>query len=679
MEAEHDLECQMIERLLESGHPQAFAKGLMMADSALQGGDGKLAQSLLELLGAHPTPGDMALAMAQLASDTGAWLMTSGDAAAALDWFGRSCHLAPKLSVPWANRGAALIRLGRMAEARTALERALELDGNNPSAWLALGNLAHAEGRHDDAIEALQKALALDASSDAARTDLAEVLKDKGLFDQALDVLSSGQESPGSLTAQGNILKSMGDSEAAAQAYLAAYLQGGDPATRAKSVLLTPVIPDDLEQIASCRRKLEEGLQEMIADRIRIDDPERAVGTTLFHLAYHGLSDRPLMELAARFWREACSSLTFEAPHIKAWAPGRRLKIGFVSRHLHAHTMAKLNRGIIADLDRERFEVFIFQIGKQDETALEIAATADHACSLAGPLDSIRATIAGAKLDILYYPDIGMEPTTYFLAHARLAPVQVVACGHPDTTGLDSLDAFLSGDPLDQPNAQAHYTEPLIRLSGFPFYLRKPATGSLMPDRESLGLPENKRLYVCPQSLFKFHPEFDAMLGDILKRDPKGQLVLIEQLHPLITARLKARMTKTIPDLNERLIVLGRLSPTDFMTLLVSADAVLDPWRFGGGSSSLEAFAQGVPVVTRPGDYLRERVTMAAYAKMGLTEMVADSAQSYADIAVRLAQDYSWSAKLADQLRQEAPALFLDRAELKRMEDSLIGLVEAKR
>lgn len=674
MPPEADPEISMLMRLQALGHPSAVPKGLMLAAAALHGGDAAGAEALLSLLFANPLPSDQGRAAAELASDLGARHLTAGDAPKALAWFERALSVDPDLIETHNNRAAALMQLGRFAEAKESLATRPQDAG----ALVLLGNLALAEGRYDEARVALEKARHLAPGQDDIAVDLAETLKELGQFDAALKLTAASNASAPLLTARGNILKAMGDTKAAGLAYGAALALKSDPALRVKQGLLLPVIAEGADEIASCRTQLQRNLEEMITDNVRIDDPERAVGTTLFHLAYHGLNDRPLMELAARFWRQACPSLSFTAAHVEKRRPGKRLKIGLVSRHLHAHTMAKLNRGIIADLDRKRFEVYVFQIGKMDETAREIAATADHAIWLNGPLDAIRRAIAEAELDILYYPDIGMEPSTYFLAFARLAPVQLVACGHPVTTGLSTLDGFISGDPLDKPDAQSHYTEPLIRLSGFPFYLRKPAIDSLMPDRDKLGLPENKRLYVCPQSLFKFHPEFDAMLADILNRDPRGQLVLIEQLHPLVTAQLKTRLKKSIPDLDERLIVLGRLTPADFMTLLLSADAVLDPWRFGGGSSSLEAFAQGVPVVTRPGDYLRERVTMAAYRKLGIDELIADSAQSYAEIAVRLAKDFAWSAGLAARLQQEAPALFLDKAELRRMEEAMIELAETK-
>jgi tetratricopeptide (TPR) repeat protein len=674
MASESEVERDMLQRLLALGHPSALPKGLMMAAAALGQRDGEGAKAVLALLAGLPLPADQAAAFAQLASDLAAWLLEKHQGEEALAWFERAQAALPLHPSIQVNKAAALVRLGRFSEAKGQLQPF----SGNPGALALLGNIAHAEGRLDEARQYFQQAIELDPSRESNRIDLAEVLKDLGLFEAALKALDELDGSDAGLCAKGNIQKAMGDDKQAGLAFARAFAIRPSPGLLVKQALLPPIIPRDEAEIAHFRDRLDQRLKGFIADGLRIDDPEREVGTTLFHLAYHGSNDRALMELAARFFRQATPALSFTAAHITNWRPGKRLRIGFVSRHLNAHTMAKLNRGIIADLDRDRFEVFLFQIGKQDETAAEIARTADRAVHLAGPLDSIRQSIAEARLDILYYPDIGMEPTTYFLAYARLAPVQIVACGHPDTTGLETLDGFISGDPLDLPEAQTHYTEPLIRLPGFPFYMRRPPLGDVLPDRARLNLPEDKHLYVCPQSLFKFHPEFDLMLADILTRDPRGRLVLIEQMHPNLTQRLKTRLGKSIPGLDERLIVLNRLAPRDFMTLLVSADAVLDPWRFGGGSSSLEAFALGVPVVTRPGEYLRERVTMAAYAKMGIDDLVADSAESYAGIAVRLAKDFSWSAGLAHRLREASPSLFLDKAELIRMEDALVESIETK-
>ena len=128
-------------------------------------------------------------------------------------------------------------------------------------------------------------------------------------------------------------------------------------------------------------------------------------------------------------------------------------------------------------------------------------------------LDGARRQIAAAELDIVFYPDIGMEALTYFLAFARLAPVQCVTWGHPVTTGIPALDHFVSSELLEPDGAESHYAERLVRLPRLPACVARPARPSAHGDRDHLGLGPG-RLYVCPQSLFKLHPDFDDVLGE---------------------------------------------------------------------------------------------------------------------------------------------------------------------
>ena len=118
-----------------------------------------------------------------------------------------------------------------------------------------------------------------------------------------------------------------------------------------------------------------------------------------------------------------------------------------------------------------------------------------------------------------------MSPTTYFLAFSRLAPVQIVSWGHPETTGIDTIDYFLSSTLLETNLKVKKYSERLICLSQFPLYYKPPENLGLIKKRSDLNLPEKNRLYGCPQSLFKLHPDFDAILAKILLRDPKANIV----------------------------------------------------------------------------------------------------------------------------------------------------------
>src|SRR5207237_3736353 len=139
-----------------------------------------------------------------------------------------------------------------------------------------------------------------------------------------------------------------------------------------------------------------------------------------------------------------------------------------------------------------------------------IRADCDRYVAVPEDLQAVRRAIEDARLDVLFFADIGMDALTYFLAFWRLAPLQLTTWGHSSTSGIDSIDGFVSAAALESNEAQEHYSEELLKLPAFynPGYRRPvmPAPRS----RGELGLPDDGPLYLCPQFLFKLHPLFDA-------------------------------------------------------------------------------------------------------------------------------------------------------------------------
>jgi protein O-GlcNAc transferase len=157
---------------------------------------------------------------------------------------------------------------------------------------------------------------------------------------------------------------------------------------------------------------------------------------TNFYLAYHEQDDRALQEAVAAMFLETCPALSWTASHCEAPLKKRkRLKIGICSAFMRDHTLGKQTLGVIKTLSRKRFEVFLFRLpGAEDEQSKAIDAAADKVVPTPMNLATAHDVIAGEKPDILFYPDIGTDPFTYFLSFARLAPVQMPSWGHPDTT-----------------------------------------------------------------------------------------------------------------------------------------------------------------------------------------------------------------------------------------------------
>jgi predicted O-linked N-acetylglucosamine transferase (SPINDLY family) len=298
---------------------------------------------------------------------------------------------------------------------------------------------------------------------------------------------------------------------------------------------------------------------------------------------------------------------------------------------------------------------------------------------LNGGLTELQQQIASVELDILFYSAIGMDPKTYFLAFARLAPVQCVTWGHPVTTGIPNVDAYLSADSLEPTGAEAHYSEKLIRLGRLPTWYERPNVPEQALGRAGFGLPEDATLYVCPQSLFKLHPDFDDAVTEILRRDPRGLMVLIEGMSKNWGRLLVERLSRLLPDATDRVILLPRMSEDRFFDLVRVADIVLDPFHFGGGNTTYEAFAVGMPIVTWPGQFMRGRVTLGAYRQMGIDGPVATSPDEYVRLAVELANDRDARDRLGAQIRAASHQLFEDDLAIAEIETYLERALERAR
>ena len=182
------------------------------------------------------------------------------------------------------------------------------------------------------------------------------------------------------------------------------------------------------------------------------------------------------------------------------------------------------------------------------------------------------------------------------------------------------------------------------------------------------GLPHEAHIYLCPQSLFKFHPDFDLPLAAILARDPEARIVLIEAPHRNWTDLLSQRLKKSLSEHFHRVSFVPRVDRQAFLRLLATADVVLDPLHFGGGNTSFQALGLGLPVVTLPAKYMRGRVTAGCYRKMDLEICVARDAEDYANLAVRLGTDPAFNAFVRSEINSRSSVLFEDTAAVRELE-----------
>jgi predicted O-linked N-acetylglucosamine transferase (SPINDLY family) len=601
----------------------------------------------------------------------------------AVELIERAIKLAPNVALLHDNLGQAFIAQGLLDRAIDCYRKAIALDPDYANAYANLGAIFKARGQFAEAEGCFRRYLKLNPDHPETYNNLGYVLKHQGKLAEAieccLEALSRKPDLADVYINLGGLFEDLGDHERAVKAYHNAMRFNPLDGLKIRAATVLPAIPSSLDDMRGSRRRFAENVAALSEQKLVIGDPFAEGCRSNFYLAYQGGNDLPLQKAVANLYLKACPALGYTAAHcLTNRVRQEKIRIGFISAFFdRVHIIGKFAKGLISNLSRERFSVMAFSLQKlSEDVAGALWHEADRAVQLPLQLDEARRKIAEQALDILYYVDIGMAAFTYFLAFARLAPVQCVATGHPVTTGISNIDYFISS-ALDEPDdADTHYSEQLVRLRRRPIYYYRTEAPQDLPPRRYFGLEDDYRIYLCPMTPYKFHPEFDEFLAGILRADTAGRLVLIESATKMLTGLLLNRLRRSMPDVADRIIVVPQLGPTDFLKLMSLADAVLDTIHFGGGTTSLEAMAIGVPVVTIPGEFVRGRYTYAYYKQMGVMDCVAASREDYVRIAVRLATDADFKEKMRRDILSRSAVLFEDVEAVRELEEFLIGAVQ---
>jgi protein O-GlcNAc transferase len=610
----------------------------------------------------------------------GILLGESGDAAAAVAALEQAVRLDPSHPQGWNNLGNAQRTLGRLAEAEASFGRALALKPDYALAASNLGEVQRDQGEVERAEATLRTALARQGATPYRPIIvlLAGLLRERGALDEAEALYRraielSPADSGGQWFNLGWIFTERNESQRAREAYAQAVeLDPGDLRSRFGARLTLPMIYAGSDDLASAREGFARGIAVLDAElsaaakglsEARILDGMR---WSNFFLAYQGEDDRELQRgygaLAARLVDAGASSWRVPlAP--RRGAP--RTRVGFASAFFHVGTCGRYFKNWITDLDRDRFEVFVYHLFPgMDEVAAAVSARADVFRTFGGSRarpSIVAPQIRDDALDVLVYPELGMDACSFAMAALRLAPRQYAGWGHPVTTGHSTIDAFLSVAAMEPQGAEAHYCETLVRLPGIGTRYERPA----IPNdarRERFGLPADHGLLLCPQSLWKIHPDNDALLAEVLAANPEALLVLFAGRHPAITEAFVRRFRKALDGhglaLDARVRILPQIGHDDYLRVNLVCDAMLDTMHWSGGNTSLDALACGLPIVTLPGAFMRGRQSAGMLDLVGAAELIARDRASYLEIAARLVADREWRESLRARIRSAHSRLF---------------------
>ena len=196
---------------------------------------------------------------------------------------------------------------------------------------------------------------------------------------------------------------------------------------------------------------------------------------------------------------------------------GKRIRLGIVSGDIRLHSVwMALIKGWFQSLDLERFELVVFSLSEQIDPETSWARSKSDVF-VNGPKTVLQwaAAMREQNCEILLYPAVGLQPMALKLASLRLAPVQINSWGHPDTSGLPTLDYYLSADCFEPTDAQDHYSEQLVLLPHLGNRIQPLTLTSKDPGFAALNIDLARPIMVCPGTPFKCQPEHDHIFADI--------------------------------------------------------------------------------------------------------------------------------------------------------------------
>ncbi|MBS1953935.1 MAG: tetratricopeptide repeat protein [Cyanobacteria bacterium SZAS-4] len=596
------------------------------------------------------------------------------------------------------NLGILYQNLGRFDDAISACKKAIALQPN-PLSYANLGNaylysyyLSNQPEKLELAVDAFNQAIKLQPELALAYNNLGQALREQSRFDEAIENYKTGlQYHPFNVDLWLNLglayekLHRTDEAHGCYQRILQERCRNIsiDSPVRKIGILLLellklPTIYESEEDLQSSRGFFTGCLNQastLIGDLPEPLKPEDVSALrwilfliTNFYLSYHQMNDKALMTQYAQLATNILKSDL--APYLEPIPPrakAGKIRVGVASAYLCEHHGAMWTYAWLSNLPAQDYEFFLYSLnGKSDEYTRKFASLGTFRWFdfREGSYLSALQRIKSDGLDIMLFPDVGMNPASRIISLARLAPVQCVGWGHPGTTGSTNVDYFLSSEWMEPEDSANRYCETLVKFKNLGLTLDPPSDTDVHGTREQFGLPTDKVLYGTVQSAFKYLPRYDFVYAEMAKRDPSAFFVFVESSVEKETIVLGKRLRDTFEahglSFDERAKIIPRCDRKTYMKLLSVLDVNLNSIGWNGGYTTMDSMSMNLPMVTTDGESMTGRSCQAMLSAVGVDELIGKNVEDYINIAVKLGTDSEYRKAIVAKIKDQKHKLFND-------------------
>jgi predicted O-linked N-acetylglucosamine transferase (SPINDLY family) len=577
-------------------------------------------------------------------------LRERGELAEGAACYRRALQLNPNHVEALDNLGTALADEKRFDEAIACYERVLQLRPDYAITYNNLGNIWKEQRKLDQAISAYRHALELNPADATAHYNLGTALWEEGSLDEA--VVSHGRAielKPDFAAAHSNlgiVLENLGRLDEAIDSYRRAVELRPDYAEAHNNLGVALYGVGRPEEAMVC---YQQALQLK-------PDYALAHSNYLNALQYRaGVTPEELLESHREYDRRHAAPLRAAwRPHANTAEPERPLRLGFVSPSFGWHPAGRFLIRVLENLDRRQASVACYSDRTlRDSIADRFLATATLWRDVVGMSDDdVAQRVRDDGIDILFDLAGHTGPNRLQVFARKPAPIQITWLDYEGTTGLSAIDYLLADRYEVPPEAEAWYSERVLRLpDGYACYdppADAPAVSPLPAERSgrvtfgSFNLPA------------KMTPEVVDTWSRILRQVPESRILLKYRGldRPTVGEPLRRQFVER--GINPACIELqGWSAYGDMLACYNQVDVALDPFPYNGGLTTCDALWMGVPVVTCPGRTFASRHGLTHLSNVGLTETIAEGLEGYVELAVQLASDLPRMAELRGRLRRQ--------------------------
>lgn len=574
-------------------------------------------------------------------------LLQSKQLEAACLLYEQICEIDKRDADAWYLLGAVYNQLGRNEESLSATLKSIELRPKHAKARYNLGILYQNVGNYGEALTAFLTSSKLEPGNTDSYECIAQMSIALGKFEQAIEALKQRlkiqPQHADSYINLGSVYQRQGKLEHAIHCYNEA--RAINPQTK--------LLDENMGAALSSQGRNEEALDCYQNGLTKNPANQRLHSNFLMTLNYvPGKSQAEIFEAHQQWGQRHGKNITIKS-HAVLSKPDKRLRVGYVSADMHFHSVAYFLEPLLAAHDSEQVEMFCYSgVLQADAMTEHLKSLSHHWRDISRMQDlQIVKTIIEDQIDILV--DLaGHTSGNYLNVFLRKpAPIQLSWLGYPNTTGLDTIDYWVTDKFADLPDQDEYYSEKLYRLPGSFLCYQAPET---TPPASPLPVLEARYVtFGSFNNIAKINRELISLWADVLQA-VDGSRILIKNTS-LSDKQTCERILGWFAEKEievHRIELMGKIYGLEaHLEIYSKVDIGLDSFPYNGTTTTCEALWMGVPVITLAMKHHAGRVGLSLLSAVGLEAFVAETVEDYVAIAKNISSDIDGLSSLRTGLR----------------------------